>query len=227
VKGLEGIELLEWHAETEAGARFMDTSTHTVTGEVLSQGTTYTFKIKAPAGLHPDELLSALRGAQVTKVVEPHREIETLTERLRIATREGVEWADKTQEELKGRQKAEAALKSANLQLAARTEEDKDNKARMDALSLLGQTMDDHALERLVKVELDGWLRGLEEFNMTRGEARELHAMLIRLAKEVYARAEVLRNRARCACLLESLQKEEPSESKLAEEAEEGEDQLF
>ena len=225
---LDGIHLVEWSAETDAGRRFMDTSTHTVNGEVLAQGVTYSFKVIAPPGLHPDELLSAIRGAKVTAVVESAPALGAAHEKLldmKQTLKEKDEFLTKQVQKVLALEKE---LKRVRLESGKREQEDKDNKARLDALALLGTTVDVQGLDKLIQTELNTWLRGLDDFNMTGGEAKELREMLTRLAKECFARGEVLRDRPRCAVLLESVQREGDRKTRTATtEVKDDEDQLF
>lgn len=170
---------------------------------MLHQSHRYTLTVDVPAGVHPEEVVSALRGSQLPRVTEPE-EVRVRN----LALQQQV--AELTLE----KEGAERERKRIQEQLAARDQEDRDNKARLDALALLGTTVSERGVEKLIQTELNTWLRGLEEFNMTGGEAAELKEMLVRLVKEVFARAEVLRDRRRCAVLLESLQRERDSEPK-------------
>lgn len=225
---LDGIRLIEWSAETDAGHRFMDTSTHTVNGEVMSQGVTYTFKVIAPPGLHPDELLSAIRGAKVTAVVESAPALGEAHEKLLDAKQKLKEKDEFATKQVHKVLALEKELKRVRLESGKREQEDKDNKARLDALALLGTTMDNIGIDKVIQTELNVWLRGLDDFNMTGGEAKELKEMLVRLAKECFARGEVLRDRPRCAVLLESIQREGDRKTlTAATEVKDGEDQLF
>lgn len=202
MSGLEDIVLVKWSVEVE-GRRIMDASNHTVRPEMLHQSHRYTLTVDVPAGVHPEEVVSALRGSQLPRVTEPE-EVRVRN----LALQQQV--AELTLE----KEGAERERKRIQEQLAARDQEDRDNKARLDALALLGTTVSERGVEKLIQTELNTWLRGLEEFNMTGGEAAELKEMLVRLVKEVFARAEVLRDRRRCAVLLESLQRERDSEPK-------------
>lgn len=225
---LDGIQLVEWSAETDAGRRFMDTSTHTVKPEFLAGGITYTFKVIAPPGLHPDELLTAIRGAKVTAVVEAAPALGEAQEKLLDERTKHKETAQALSAERAKTDELEKKLKKALLEKGAREQNDKDNQARLDALALLGTTVSDRGVEQLVHVELNTWLRGLDDFNMTGGEAKELVAAMTRLVKEAFARGEVIRDRRRCAVLLEAVQRERDQQtSEPVPTVEHGEDQLF
>lgn len=225
---LEGIHLVDWSAELETGRRFMDTSTHTVKPEFLAQGITYTFKILAPPGLHPDELLTAIKGVKVTAVVEAAPALGEAQEKLLDERLKHKATAQALSAERTKTAELEKKLKKALLEKGAREQEDKDNKARLDALALIGTTVSDRGVEQLVQTELDVWLRGLDDFNMTGGEAKELVEAMTRLVKETFARVEVLRDRQRCAVLLESLQRERDGQtSKPVPTVVSDEDQLF
>ena len=137
MSALDGVVITSWHATTKSGERFMDSSTHTVCPEWVESGIRYEFEVLGPPGLHPDELLTALKGAPVTKVMEPHRKIEELQEtvkleRLRTSNLDGQLRKEQTEKE-----KLEEALKKLRLAAGARDSEDKDNKARLNALSLI------------------------------------------------------------------------------------------
>lgn len=204
--GLEDIVLVKWSVEVD-GHRIMDASNHTVRPEMLGQNHRYTLTVDVPAGVHPEELVSLLRGAAVTRATKPAPLTGDLQDR-------NLKLQQQVAELTMVKEGAEREMKRAQDQLATRDQADKDNKARLDALALLGTTVEERGVEKLIQTELNTWLRGLEEFNMTGGEAAELKEMLVRLVKEVFARAEVLRDRRRCACLLESLQRERDSEPK-------------
>jgi hypothetical protein len=222
-----------WQAHMESGRSFMDASPHTIQPEFLSQRIRYTFEVFAPPGLHPQDVLRAIEGTPVTQ--SEHVHVAQLQVEVGKVTRErdtNQQELDRVSTELAAERTKVAGLERELRRVRGENErrstEDRDNKARLDALALLGTTVSDRGLDKLIQVELDTWLRGLDDFNMTGAEAEELTAMLKRLATEVFSRAEVLRDRKRCAVLLESLQRERDRGRDVeAKEVEEGGDQLF
>ena len=225
---LDGIQILEWSATTDAGHRFMDTSTHTVEPEFMAGEITYSFKVLGPPGLHPDELLSALRGTKVTAVVESAHAIGEAQEKLLEVKKQLQEKDEFLSKQVQKVLALDKEVKRLRLEAGAREQKDKDNQARLDALSLIGTTVSDRGVEQLVHVELNTWLRGLDDFNMTGGEAKELVAAMTRLVTEAYSRGEVLRDKRRCAVLLESIQREGDQQTRIEpKEVGKAEDQLF